>query len=89
MLKGSKDEAILSFAANEGRILITHDVGDFVPLLQRLGAAGDHHAGCVLIQGIGNDEFGRLLTGLRTMFQERPEQDQWIDLVLWLTPRGG
>lgn len=89
VLEGLADEWILGFAATEGRILITHDVGDYVPLLQRLGATGNHHAGCVLIRGIGNGEFGRLLAGLRTMFEERPDQDEWIDLVLWLTPGDG
>lgn len=84
-LAGVADEALLRTAAAEGRIMVTHNIRDFVPILIDWGAGGRSHAGCVLIKGIHHSQFGLLLDGLKALFQDRPEQEEWIDLTIWLT----
>ena len=73
----------------EQRIVVTNNVRHFALIVREWGEAGQSHAGCVLVQGIDNGEFGRILRGLRLMLEERPDQEQWSNLTLWLTPGAG
>lgn len=43
------DDPVLAFAAGEGRALVTANVKDFVPLDGRCRAAGQSHAGLILV----------------------------------------
>jgi predicted nuclease of predicted toxin-antitoxin system len=81
------DHEVLALAAEEGRILITHDVEDFPLLLREWAAEGRSHAGVVLILGIGNHEFGAVVDGLLRLFEARPAQRAWIDLCEVLSRR--
>ena len=85
-LDGWGDEALLRLAANGGRIVVTHNVRDFVPLLVEWGESGQSHAGCVLVKRIDHSQFGLLLAGLGQLFEAYPRQEEWIDLVMWSTP---
>jgi predicted nuclease of predicted toxin-antitoxin system len=44
------DEAILAFAAGEGRTLFTHNTQDFVPIFRRWWHAERPHAGIIVSQ---------------------------------------
>jgi predicted nuclease of predicted toxin-antitoxin system len=44
------DEAILAFAASEGRTLFTHNTQDFVPIFRRWWHAERTHAGIIVSQ---------------------------------------
>jgi predicted nuclease of predicted toxin-antitoxin system len=44
------DEAILAFAAGEGRALFTHNTQDFVPIFRRWWHAEQPHAGIIVSQ---------------------------------------
>jgi hypothetical protein len=48
-LVGLPDEQVLAYAATAGRALITANVKDFVPLDRRYRAAGQPHAGLILV----------------------------------------
>lgn len=48
-LVGGPDEALLELATREGRVLVTKNIVDFVPLSQQWIATGRTHAGLVLI----------------------------------------
>lgn len=85
-LDGASDERVLSLAAAERRILVTHNVRHFAPLLVEWAEAGRSHAGCVLVAQIDHSQFGLVLRGLRPLFEQHPEQEHWIDLALWLSP---
>lgn len=84
-LDGAPDERVLELAASTGRILITHNVRDFVPLLVAWGGSERSHAGCVLVRGIDHSQVSLLLRGLRALFAKHPDQSGWVDLSLWLT----
>ena len=48
-LVGLADEQILSEAATNGRALVTANIKDFIPLDARYRAAGQAHAGLILV----------------------------------------
>ena len=48
-LVGLPDEQVLAYAATEGRALVTANIKDFVPLDSRYRAAGQSHAGLILV----------------------------------------
>ena len=48
-LVGLPDDQILAYATAEGRALVTANVKDFVPLDGRYRAAGQSHAGLILV----------------------------------------
>ncbi len=43
------DDLVLAFASGEGRALVTANIKDFVPLDGRYRAAGQSHAGLILV----------------------------------------
>ena len=45
-LEGLDDVDLLTLATSEGRILVTFDVKDFVPMLREWAEGGRRHAGC-------------------------------------------
>ncbi len=48
-LTGLPDDQVLAYAATEGRALVTANIKDFVPLDRRYRAAGQSHAGLILV----------------------------------------
>lgn len=80
------DADVLALAARERRILVTHDVKDFVPLLRAAAEAGERHAGGILVHGMAHHEFGRVLAGLRRLFSYRRRAEDWVDLAIVLSP---
>ncbi len=48
-LVGLPDDQVFAYAATEGRALVTANIKDFVPLDGRYRAAGQAHAGLVLV----------------------------------------
>ena len=48
-LVGRPDDQILAYATTEGRTLVTANIKDFVPLDGRYRAAGQSHAGLILV----------------------------------------
>src|SRR5580658_3289858 len=48
-LMGLPDDQVLTYATTEGRALVTATIKDFVPLDGRYRAAGQSHAGLILV----------------------------------------
>jgi hypothetical protein len=48
-LVGLLDDQLLAYATGEGRALVTANIKDFVPLDTRYRAAGQSHAGLILV----------------------------------------
>jgi predicted nuclease of predicted toxin-antitoxin system len=86
-LEGKDDEDLLRQAADERRILVTFDAGDFAALAREWAAAGRSHAGLALIVGVDTSELGSILRLLRGGLAERPQQEDWVDLALFLSRR--
>jgi hypothetical protein len=60
-LEGIDDAEVLALAVEEQRILATFNLRDFAPLLRQSAEEGRPHAGCILITGIAQHQFGLIL----------------------------
>ncbi len=83
-LEGWDDEPLLELARSEGRIMVTRNGKDFVPIVKRWVAEGRSHAGLIVVPPrIDHDRFGAIIRGiegvLRTMAQE-----EWIDQTRYI-----
>lgn len=64
-LEGLEDADLLTLASSEGRILVTFDVKDFVPILRGWAEGGRQHAGCILVaSSIRHEHFGAIVSGI-------------------------
>jgi predicted nuclease of predicted toxin-antitoxin system len=77
------DAEVLELAADEGRILITHNVKDFAPELRRRHEAGLHHDGCVLVR-LPHTAYGEILRQLEALFAAFPTAADWRDRAVWI-----
>lgn len=81
------DEELLRAASDDGRALVTEDVGDFDQIARRWATAGLHHAGIVMTPATryyrANTAYrGRLIAALRTLLGTAP--DSTLDSIIWL-----
>jgi len=81
-LRALADEDILALAAEEERIVVTHNIRHFVPIV-RSWQARRRHRGLILIT-LQHTEYGAILRRLEELFVARPDQDEWIDRVEFL-----
>lgn len=86
-LEAMDDQDVLALAAAERRILITHNVAHFPPILREWAAAGRSHSGAILVHGIAHHEFDLLVRGIQRWLDLRPNQDQWLDCSVVLDRR--
>lgn len=85
-LEGLEDADLLVLASSEGRILVTFDVKDFVPILREWAEGGSKHEGCILVaSSIRHEHFGAIVAGIETALEEVPEQKDWLDRTYWLS----
>ena len=77
------DEQVLTLAAADSRIVITHDVKDFAPLLRAWAERGTSHAGCILVT-LGHAETGRILRRLEALLGRVGDQRDWVDRAEFL-----
>jgi predicted nuclease of predicted toxin-antitoxin system len=88
-LIGLPDDQILAHAANTGRVLITANIRDFVPLDARCRAASQTHAGLILISAKTfpqDRSFTAAIAGALSAFLDQPGQFR-PGQVLFLTRR--
>lgn len=78
-LEALEDEHVLALATDEQRILVTHNISDFPPILRDWAAAGRPHTGVIVVYGIAHHEFGLLVRGIQRWLQLRPDQGEWRD----------
>lgn len=80
-LRGLKDDQVLKFAAENQRLLVSHDVGTIPEHFRRFRAAGNHSAGVFLVPqsldiGVAIDEL--------VLIWQASEAWEWIDRLEWL-----
>jgi predicted nuclease of predicted toxin-antitoxin system len=73
------DPELFRFAADEGRILITCDMDDYPELVNDWAHARLDHAGCILIAGVRNNEYGVILRAVRAKLAEFPDAAEWVN----------
>ena len=88
-LAGSSDDAILRFATDDVRVLVSRDVRDVATLAARRGAVGIGHAGIVLLSprrfAPRLDGTGHLVDALNRLAVAAP--GGLADRVVWLDER--
>lgn len=80
-LEGLADEDVLALAAEEERILVTHNIRDFPNILREWAEAQRSHAGVILVYGIDHGEFELIVRGIERWLELYPEPASWIDLA--------
>lgn len=79
-LSSLADEEVLALAAEQERIVITHNARHFVPIARSWAEARRSHHGLILVTFPHTDD-GAILRRLEQAFVARPGQDEWIDRV--------
>jgi nucleoside-diphosphate-sugar epimerase len=83
--EGLDDEQVLALAAEDRRILVTHNITDFPEILREWAGGGRSHAGVILVYGIGQSEFGVVVRGIERLLDRRPRQQDWVDVATVLS----
>jgi hypothetical protein len=78
-LEAIDDAEVLALAAEEQRIVVTFNLRDFAPLLRQWAEEGKAHAGCILIAGIAQHQFGLVLDRVSAALRAWPLQEDWAD----------
>jgi predicted nuclease of predicted toxin-antitoxin system len=82
MLEGLGDDRVLALAADEQRIVVTQDVGDFPSMLREWAAAQRSHAGAIVVYGIDHSEFELMIRGVQRWVDLYPDPTSWADLTV-------
>jgi predicted nuclease of predicted toxin-antitoxin system len=80
-LDGWGDERLLKLARAENRVMVTFNARDYVRIARRWAAAGNSHAGLLVVVGIDTSEFGLILRRLAETFASHPSQADWVNAV--------
>jgi predicted nuclease of predicted toxin-antitoxin system len=81
-LEGLDDEDVMALAAAEDRILVTHNVRDFPPILREWAAGQREHTGVILVYGIDHREFDVIVGGIERCLQLYPDAASWRSLAV-------
>jgi len=77
------DEQLFELAVSDGRVLVTHNAGDFARIVQQRPPEKSH-AGLVLIpRSVKLNDFGTIISGLRETISGLSQED-WVDRVEWM-----
>ena len=71
-LRSAADEALLTFAARENRVVLTNNYSDFAWLVAKWYAAGRAHAGVILTQQLPRSE---LIRQVRQLLESASAED--------------
>ena len=79
-----EDPELLRLAKEEGRVLVTSNVGDFMEHIIDWAHAGESHAGIILVAyQVTRGRFGVLIRAIEELL-EGTSQEQWTDRIRWL-----
>ena len=77
------DAVLLEMAVEDGRVLVTHNVRDFLRILNER-APEKSHAGLVLIpSSMKLNDFGTITSGIHETVSDL-SQEKWVDRVEWM-----
>lgn len=88
-LEGLDDEEVLALACAEWRILVSHNVRDFLPILREWAASQRSHSGVILVYGIDHSEFNLIVRGVERLLALYPKPADWSDLAVALNRHDG
>jgi len=74
------DDDVFDAAIEDGRAVLTHNVGDFMEIVGRLGAEGRDHRGLVVAEQV---EFRELLRRALQFLSDR-DAESLVNAVVWL-----
>jgi predicted nuclease of predicted toxin-antitoxin system len=80
-LAGLDDVDVLSHAASSGRVLVTRNARDFVPIARDWAETGRRHAGLLVIWSRETDEFGALIDEILGALDAVGDQDGWVNVT--------
>lgn len=80
-VRGLPDGELLTFAAAQGRVVVTRNARDFVTLARDWADARRPHAGILVIWSRDTDEFGSLVDEILAALAAVGDQDAWVDLT--------
>lgn len=87
-LAGIDDEALLTFAASEGRALLTNNARHFAPLAARWAAAGQDHFGLLFTSDASmprsKGTIGVYVATLSALMEAKDAADALRNQVWWL-----
>jgi predicted nuclease of predicted toxin-antitoxin system len=79
-----EDPELLRLAKEEGRILVTSNIGDFMEHITEWAYAGESHAGVIMVvYQATRARFGALIRGIEELL-EGTVQEEWTDRIRWL-----
>jgi hypothetical protein len=78
-LEGLDDDEVLALAAQEGRVLVAHNISDFRRILRDWAESGRSHAGVILVYGIDHGEFNLIVRGAERWLERRSTEAEWRD----------
>jgi predicted nuclease of predicted toxin-antitoxin system len=81
---GLADDEVLRLAAGDRRIVVTHDVNTFPPLLREFAERGEQHAGAMVLVGIRSRDFNLIVQAVEVWLARYLEQEQWRDLTVFV-----
>jgi predicted nuclease of predicted toxin-antitoxin system len=87
-LRAMPDDQLLAAAITEQRALVTNNVADFVPLIQRAAETGTRHFGLVLTRDRtlprSTRAIGRHVRAVEALLRTHPADDGLADATTWL-----
>lgn len=90
-LEGLDDEPLLRLAREQGRALLTNNVGDFALLIREWTGRGEGHAGVIYTSDESmprsRNTIGVYVERLSALLGDHPGEESFRDRVEWLSPR--
>lgn len=80
---GLSDDEVLRLAAADGRVVVTHDVNTFPPLLRDFAERGELHAGAIVLVAIRSRDFDLIARAVEAQLARYPRQEQWPNLAVF------
>jgi hypothetical protein len=77
------DEVLLEMAAEEGRVLVTHNVKDFACILQRRPPEKSHSGFILIPRSVRLNDFGAIISGIHETISGLSDEE-WVDKVEWM-----
>ena len=80
-LRGIGDESLLAYAAGQGRVLVTYNIGDFQLLLREWRRAGRSHSGILFVseKTASQRSVATLVRALKAFFSAAQVERERID----------
>lgn len=82
---GLSGDEELRLATSDNRIVVTHDVNTFPPLLREFAERGEPHAGAIIVVAIRSRDFDLIVRAVEAWLTRYPQPDQWRDLTVFAT----